>query len=71
MSVQKVEFPEFCPPSSILVEIENVIYLENRKGYCNFKIIFDHLDIRDLWYIASEKCQISQILLTIFNFVGN
>ena len=30
--VKKVEFPEFCQPSLILVEIENVIYLENRKG---------------------------------------
>ena len=30
--VKKVEFPEFCPPSSILVEIENVVYLENHMG---------------------------------------
>ena len=30
--VKKVKFPEFCPPSWILAEIENVVYLENRKG---------------------------------------
>ena len=34
-------------------------------------LIFDHLDIKDLWYVASEKCQISQISPTIFNFIGN
>ena len=32
MPVKKVEFPEFCPPSLILAEIEKVIYHENRKG---------------------------------------
>ena len=30
--VKKVEFPEFCPLSWILAEIEYVIYLEIRKG---------------------------------------
>ena len=30
--VKKVEFPEFCRPSWILAEIENVVYLENCKG---------------------------------------
>ena len=30
--VKKVEFPEFCPPSWILVEIEIVVNLENHKG---------------------------------------
>ena len=32
VSAKKVEFPEICPPSLILAEIENVVYLENRKG---------------------------------------
>ena len=29
MPLNNVNFPEFWPPSSILAEMENVVYLEN------------------------------------------
>ena len=44
-----------------------MVVLQPKLKSSNIKLIFDHLDIRDLWYryIASEKCQISQISPTI------
>ena len=67
--LKNLVFSKFWPPSSILEEMENVVYLENHKRYSDFGKFSTSWVPRTTR--TSEKLRLLPISAAILNFRGN